>query len=89
MLARGHSLPLVRQCELLGVARSTFYHQPQPVGAADLALMRRLDEIHLRLPFLGSRRMVDELVRWTLFFGQWDNEDRRGLMGAADRPLRR
>ncbi len=63
MLDREHRLPLVRQCELLGVARSTFYHRPRAEGAADLDLMRQLDEIHLRLPFLGSRRMVDELDR--------------------------
>lgn len=61
MIDRGHDLPIVRQCELLQVARSTFYYQPAPRGS-DTDLMRRIDEIHLRLPFLGSRRIVDELA---------------------------
>ncbi|MGI0069000.1 MAG: IS3 family transposase, partial [Nitrosopumilaceae archaeon] len=52
---------MVRQCELLGVARSTAYYQSAPVPEADLALMRRLDELHLELPFYGSRRLVDAL----------------------------
>jgi DNA repair ATPase RecN len=40
----------MRQCELLGLCRSSFYYQPPPVSAADLALMRRLDELHLEHP---------------------------------------
>ena len=63
MLDREHGLPIVRQCELLDVARSTFYHRPRTAPAAVLELMRRIDEIHLQFPFLGSRRVVDELDR--------------------------
>ena len=51
-----HALPVSRQCELLGVARSTVYYRPEPVRESDLALMRLLDELHLERPFLGSRR---------------------------------
>jgi putative transposase len=52
-----------RQCALLSVARSGVYRpRPEP-GADDLALMRRIDELHLELPFYGSRRMTFELNR--------------------------
>jgi putative transposase len=51
-------MPITRQCQLLGVARSTLYYQPQPVSEADLRLMRRLDELHLEHPFLGSRKLA-------------------------------
>lgn len=61
MIDRDDALPVVRQCELLDVARSTVYYQPTPRGS-DTDLMRRIDEIHLQLPFLGSRRIVDELA---------------------------
>jgi len=57
MIARDHELPLSRQCELLGLARSTAYYQPLPLSEADLLLMRRIDELHLKWPFLGSRRL--------------------------------
>jgi putative transposase len=56
-----HELPKARRCELLGVARSTAYYRPEPVSEKDLMLMRLIDEIHLRLPFFGSRRIRDEL----------------------------
>lgn len=61
MMDRTHALPVVRQCQLLGVARSTAYYQPTPVSAAKLALMRRLDELHLRYPFAGARMLRDLL----------------------------
>lgn len=61
MIDRAHALPVVRQCQLLGVARSTAYYQPTPVSAAELALMRRLDELHLRYPFAGARMLRDLL----------------------------
>jgi putative transposase len=56
-----HELPKTRRCELLDVARSSAYYHPEPVSEADLALMRLIDEIHLELPFYGTRRMRDEL----------------------------
>src|SRR5471032_784262 len=55
------NLSIRRQCELLNLARSGVY-RPGPVASADdLALMRRIDELHLKWPFYGSRRMVFEL----------------------------
>jgi putative transposase len=61
MIQREHALPVSRRCELLEVARSTAYYRPKDVSDDDLALMRLIDEIHLELPFYGSRRIVDEL----------------------------
>ncbi len=51
-----------RQCELLGVSRSGLYYEPVPMGAEDLALMRRIDELHLKRPFYGSRKLTLALV---------------------------
>jgi putative transposase len=56
-------LPVVAQCRLLRVARSTLYYRPAPVSADDLAVMRRIDELHLAWPFYGSRRMAAVLRR--------------------------
>ena len=57
----GKDLSVRRQCELVGVARSGIY-RPKPVAEADdLAVMRHIDELHLELPFYGSRRMTFEL----------------------------
>jgi putative transposase len=57
------SLPVVAQCRLLKIARSTLYYRPAAVDADDLALMRRMDELYLASPFYGSRRMVAVLRR--------------------------
>ena len=56
-------LPVVAQCRLLKIARSTLYYRPVPVSADDLAVMRRVDELHLAWPFYGSRRMAAVLRR--------------------------
>lgn len=53
----------MRQCEVLDLCRSSLYYQPKPVSAADLALMRRIDELHLAHPFLGARRLARMLQR--------------------------
>ncbi len=56
-------VPVVTQCRLLKVARSTLYYRPVPVSEDDLAVMRRMDELHLAWPFYGSRRMAAVLRR--------------------------
>jgi putative transposase len=61
MIDRRHELPLVRQAEVLGLSRGSLYYQPRPVPAADLAVMRRIDELHLDYPFAGSRMLRDLL----------------------------
>ena len=57
----GVDLSVRRQCALLNLARSGVYRAKPVIGAGDLALMRRIDEVHLELPFYGSRRMTFEL----------------------------
>jgi putative transposase len=57
----GEAVSVRRQCALLNVARSGVYRPKPAMAADDLALMRRIDELHLELPFYGSRRMTFEL----------------------------
>ena len=61
MIDRDHGLPLRRQAAVLQLSRSSLYYEPRPVPAADLAIMRRIDELHLDHPFAGSRMMRDLL----------------------------
>lgn len=64
MIGKGPNKPsIARQCQLLGLSRSDFYHRPKAVKTDDLALMRMLDEQYLRTPFYGSRRMTVHLRR--------------------------
>ena len=70
MITRTHALPVVRPCQLLELARSTAYDQPTPVSAANLALMRRIDELHLASPFAGARMLRDLLRREGLRIGR-------------------
>jgi putative transposase len=57
MIDRTHELPLTRQTALLGIGRGCVYYEPRPVSATDLAIMRRIDELHLEYPFAGSRML--------------------------------
>ena len=61
---RGHELPISRQCMALDISRSSAYRKLAGVSDDDIDLMRKLDELHLRRPFKGSRRLRDDL---------WDN----------------
>jgi putative transposase len=61
MIDKTAELSVNRQCRLLGVSRSTAYYQPVSIREEDLLVMRVIDEVHLERPFLGSRRLVDEL----------------------------
>lgn len=61
MIDRSHTLPLARQARELGISRGSVYYLPRPVSAADLAIMRRIDELHLEFPFAGSRMLCDLL----------------------------
>ena len=63
MIDRDHDLPLARQAKVLNISRGSVYYQPRPVPAADLAIMRRIDELHLDYPFAGSRMLRDMLRR--------------------------
>ena len=70
MIDRKHRLSVTRQAQLLGLSRGAVYYLPQPVGAADLALMRRLDELHLEHPFMGARRLRRQLQSGGLQVGR-------------------
>lgn len=61
MIDRTHPLSLTKQAAAAGISRSSVYYLPKPVSAADLALMRRIDELHLEFPFAGSRMLRDLL----------------------------
>jgi putative transposase len=61
MIDHRHALPMTRQCQLLNLSRSSVYYQPAGVSDEDLTLMRRIDEMHLKRPFYGSRRIRDWL----------------------------
>ena len=54
-------LSIAKQCELLGLSRSTYYYQPIPASDADLRLMRAIDELHLEHPYYGYRRITVNL----------------------------
>jgi len=56
-------LSIRRQCELMEISRSGFYYEPLSESAENLALMRRLDELHLDYPAYGSRRLMVLLQR--------------------------
>ena len=61
MIDRGHELPLTRQAAVLRIGRGSIYYEPCPVLALDLAIMRRIDELHLDYPLAGSRMLRDLL----------------------------
>lgn len=61
MVDRKEPLPVSRQCALLDLPRSTFYHTPEPVTDEELKLMALIDRCHLTHPFYGSRRIRDWL----------------------------
>ncbi len=61
MIEREHDLSLKRQAQLLQLSRGSLYYQSQPVSAEDLDVMRRIDELHLQWPFMGSRMLRDQL----------------------------
>ena len=63
MIDRKHSLSVTRQAQLVGISRGSVYYQPRSVSAADLALMERIDKLHLEHPFMGARMLRDQLNR--------------------------
>ena len=63
MIDRSHDLPVARQAKVLNISRGSVYYKPRPVSAGDLAIMRRIDELHLDYPFAGSRMLRDLLCR--------------------------
>jgi putative transposase len=70
MIDRNHSLSISRQAELLDISRGAVYYQPRPIGDADLALMRRIDELHLQHPFMGARMLRRMLAQEGIHVGR-------------------
>ena len=62
MIDREHDLPLASQAVVLNISRGSIYYEPAPTPAADLAIMRQMDELHLEHPFAGSRMLRDLLA---------------------------
>jgi putative transposase len=81
MIDRDAPLSLLRQCELLGLNRTSLYYQPQAISEADRRLMRRIDEVHLTHPFLGARRLAHLLQREGVDVGRRHVGTLMGLMG--------
>jgi putative transposase len=89
MIERKHALPITRQAELLDMSRGSVYYLPRPVSPADLALMRRLDEMHLEHPFMGARMLRDQLAREGIAVGRRHVAtlmQRMGLSALAPQP---
>jgi putative transposase len=70
MIDATHDLPIRRQAELLDVSRSNVYYLPRPASESDLAVMRRIDELHLNYPFAGARMLRDMLNREGIRIGR-------------------
>ena len=63
MIDPEHKLSITRQAELVNISRGSVYYLPVKPSASDLALMRRIDELHLDFPFAGARMLRDMLKR--------------------------
>ena len=63
MIDRNHALPIKRQAALVGISRGSVYYRSKEVNSVDLALMNRIDELHLEHPFKGARMLCDQLDR--------------------------
>lgn len=61
MIEQDHPLPLTRQSRILGLSRSSLYYEAIPVSVRDLELMRLIDELHMKHPYMGSRSIRDQL----------------------------
>lgn len=70
MIDRSHDLPISVQAQELGISRGSVYYEPRPVSNADLALMRRIDELHLEYPFVGSRMLRGLLAGEDIIVGR-------------------
>jgi len=70
MIDPSHGLSISRQAEVLNLSRGSIYYRPRPVSAGDLAIMRRIDELHLDYPFAGSRMLRDLLHREGIGIGR-------------------
>ena len=77
----GAGVSLRRQCELVGLGRSSYYYEPEGETAENVAIMRQLDELYTRRPFYGSRRMTEVLRRQGLLVNRKRIQRLMRLMG--------
>jgi len=70
MIDRSHNLPITRQAKALNLSRGSVYYRPRPLSEEDLGVMRRIDELHLEYPFMGSRMLRDMLHREGIAVGR-------------------
>ena len=85
MIDCNHELSISRQAKLAGISRGSVYYLPRPVSAADLTLMRRIDELHLEHPFMGARMLRDQLDREGFKVGRKHVGTLMKRMGIEDR----
>ena len=82
MIERGNpNLSITRQCRILSISRSSFYYATKGESEANLALMRRIDELFMKYPFYGSRQMVRQLRREGISVGRHRVRRLMRLMG--------
>lgn len=81
MINRSHDFPVIRQCQVLHLSRSSVYYRPRPVSQENVQLMRRLDELHLEYPFMGSRALRKQLKRGGCFVSRGRISRLMRLMG--------
>ena len=84
MIDRGNVLPVTRQASLLRLSRSSVYYLPRPVPPARLAIMHRIDALHLEHPFAGSRMLRDLLRAEGIRSGSPANTGARLSVSIAD-----
>ena len=89
MIDRNHDLPIIKQAKALGISRGSVDYRPRPVSAAALAVMRRMDELHLEFPFAGSRMLRDLLNKEGVEIGRCrvvSNDIRNPTAGDIENP---
>lgn len=70
MIDRESKLSIGQQTQLLGISRGSVYYLPKPVSERDLDLMKRLDRLHLKHPFMGVRQLRDQLHEQGITIGR-------------------
>jgi putative transposase len=70
MIDCSHASPIAKQAKALGISQRSVYCLPRPASAADLAIMRRMEELHLDFPFAGSRMLQDFLKAGSVEIGR-------------------
>jgi putative transposase len=76
-------LSIVRQCELLGISRSSFYYVAEPISEEERTIMRLLDQQYMETPFYGSRKMIIALKTHGYIVNRKRVQRLTGQMGLA------